>query len=281
MSTGFSLEVVYVDGRVEQYECEGEQTTIGSSIEADLALNLPELSPRHLLIVPRAAGCWVSVARGVATPVLLAGIPVDSQEVPWDSELDIGTVTLRLKEPAEVADARAESQRSLIRILGMAALAVLAFYFLQDNTVAAPRAPASAPELFDDNTVECSLEASSTIQRGRDLNAAASAYWQRYPFDSQEGIRANRLYKEAARCFSKAGQGTLSKRMDKEHADIESTMNRDYQNLRLQLSRALKNKEHKFAKGLVADLFRFTQHRPGEYVDWLARVERYLRNATK
>jgi hypothetical protein len=281
LSDGFNLEVIYVDGRVEEFPCEGETTTIGSSPEAVISLNLAELSPKHLLVIGREHGCWVSVARGVKTPVLLSGVPVDSQEVPWDSELDIGTITLRLKEPVAVVNARAESQRSLIRMLGLAALALMAFYFLQDKKSVAPRPPATAPLLFDDKAIACDTETTSAQDRGRDLSAAATAYWHRYPFDSQEGIRASRLFLEAQDCFSAAGMTALADQMVQNKTEVVDTMNRDYQTLRLQLSRSLEHKDNRLAAELVIKLSRFIQHRPGDYYDWLGRVDRYLKNQGK
>lgn len=278
MSQSFTLEVLYVDGRVEEFQCSDDNTTIGASAEATIPLHLDELSPKHLLIAPREHGCWVSVARGVKTPVLLAGVLVDNQEVPWGSELDIGTVTLRLKEPDEVVNARAEGQRSLIRILGLAAVALTVFYFLQDERTVAPRAPATAPELFDGKAIECSIETASRQQRGRELHAAGTAYWQRYPFDAQEGVRASRLFLEAQDCFSGDGMQPLAEKMLQQQSEIVDTMNRDYQALRLQLSRALEREDDKLAAALVVKLSRFVQHRPGDYYDWLGRVDRYLRN---
>jgi hypothetical protein len=278
LSQGFTLEVIYVDGRVDEFQCTDETTTVGASAEATIPLDLDELSPKHLLVMPREHGCWVSVARGVKTPVLLAGIPVDNQEVPWGSELDIGTVTLRLKEAEAVVNARAESQRSLIRILGLAALALMAFYFLQDTKTLAPSPPATAPELFDGKAIECSIETTTLQQRGRDLNAAGTAYWHRYPFDPQEGVRASRLFLEAENCFSGAGMQALADKMQQQKNEIVDTMNRDYQSMRLQLSRALEHGDDGLAAELVGDLARFIQHRPGDYYDWLGRVDRYLQN---
>ncbi len=281
MSAGFSLEVLYVDGRVDEFQCDGETTTIGASTDATIPLNLDELSPKHLLIMPRENGCWVSVARGVKTPVLLSGVPVDNQEVPWGAELDIGTVTLRLKESIAVSNARAESQRTLIRMLGLTALALLAFYMLQENRSVAPSPPATAPELFDGKAIECATETTTLQQRGRDLHAAATAYWHRYPFDPQEGIRANRLFLEAQNCFSSAGMQALADTMKQRQSEVVDMMNRDYQTMRLQLSRTLEHGDDTLAAEIVVDLSRFIQHRPGDYYDWLGRVDRYLRNKGK
>ncbi len=281
MSEGFSLEVIYVDGHVEEFQCEGDTTTVGSAPEAVVSLALDELSPKHLLIMGREHGCRVSVARGVKTPVLLNGLPVDNQEVPWESELDIGTITLRLKEPVAVVHAREESQRTLIRMLGLAALALAAFYFLQDTQTVAPRPPATAPLLFDDNAIACDTETTSAPERGRDLSAAATAYWHRYPFDSQEGIRASRLFLEAQDCFSAAGMRPLADKMVQRRTEVVDTMTRDYQNLRLQLSRSLEHEAHLLASEQVIKLSRFIQHRPGDYYDWLGRVDRYLKNKVK
>ena len=246
-----------------------------------MALNIAELSAKHLLVVPRQNGCWVSVARGVAVPVLLEGQVVDNQEIPWGSELDIGTITLRFKEPAAVVQARAESQRSLLRLAGLAALALAVFYFLQDRRPVAPRAPATAPELFTERKIKCDDRASTMTQRGREVSTAGTAYWQRYPFDPQEGVRAYRLFLEAEDCFSGAGLPTLSDKAAQDRREVEDHMQRDYQTMRLQLMRALKNREHKVASGLVYELSRFIKHVPGEYFDWLVRVDRYLRQQEK
>ena len=281
MSTGLAVEALYVDGRHDRFDFKQEQVTVGSSKEADLCLPLEELSPKHILVVARETGCWVSVARGVYTQVLFNGAIVENQEVPWGAELDIGTVTLRLSEPIEKVRAREKSQQSLLRIAAMLALALVAFYLMQDTYVPPPRQNAEAPAIFGDPATPCSMSGDQVSSRAADLNAAAEAYWQRYPFDPQEGIRAAKLYGEATACYTSAGNVVMAKKMGEEQRSILEIAERDYQTLKLQLSRALKNKEYVRARDIVRELARFVSHRPGPYLEWLARVDTYLRNRIK
>lgn len=278
MSTGFGIDVIYVDGRTERFDFTEQQAMVGSAHDADLCLPLEELSPKHILIVGREKGCWVSVARGVATPVLYQGHYVDSQEVPWGAELDVGTVTLRIGEPIKKVEAREASTKSLYRIGGLAVLALAAFYFFQKTPLRPPKAPATAPSIVNEaEEVECTASAADATDRAAELLSAAPAYWQRYPFDAQEGIRAARLFGEASSCFARLNNRQLNVEMKRERQEIVKTIKRDYHTYRLQLSRALKNKEHVRADYLVGKLANFLQHRPGEYTEWLGRVNRYLR----
>ena len=276
-SVGFSIQVVFVDGRTEQHEFAQEQATIGSSTEADLCIPLDELSPKHMLIVAREKGCWISIARGVETPVLYMGRYVDSQEVPYGAELDVGTITLRIGESVELVRAREEGQRSLLRIVALACVAILAFYMLKKDVIPVPTTPAKAPELFD-GVSECTAKPAEMLQRAFDLEAAATAYWQRYPFDAQEGIRASRLYLEAVECFKGGGEKAYAIEIANLEKEIATQINRDYQTVRLQLSRSLKDGDYKLCKNLVVRLSNYLQHRPGEYLDWVGRVSTYLRS---
>jgi len=277
--SGVSIEVIYVDGHQEKHDFSQEQVMVGSAPEVDLSLALDEFSPQHILVVSREAGCWVSVARGVQTQVLYNGIPVENQEVPWGAELDVGTVTLRLGEPLETVAAREKKQQSLVRLLGMVLLVFAVFYFLQDPQTHPPKAPTSAPEIFDKSVkLECKAKPERVGLRAAELQNAAEAYWHRYPFDPQEGIRAANMYLEAASCFTSVGELESAALMSKEHQGIVAHAENDYQTQRLQLSRALKNENYSLAETLLPDLARFVQHRPGPYLEWLGKVDIYLRN---
>ncbi|MCP4446729.1 MAG: hypothetical protein GY811_15485 [Myxococcales bacterium] len=277
MSLGFTVEVIFVDGRREQHEFGEEHVTVGSSPDAHLCLPLEEMSPQHVLIVARPNGCWVSAARGAATPVLLDGHIVEGQEVKWGAELDVGTVTLRITEPSETLRAKEQSVRTALKLGGLVVAALVVFYMLQERVVRAPRAPASAPELFEEVVKKCNVETAESFQRGQELKVAAMAYWERYSFAAQEGIRAARLYGEASSCFSADGRTIFASKMLSERQTVQDRVNRDYQTLHLQLKRALKDGEHTQAKQHLNKLSSYVEHRAGEYLDWLGRVRRYLR----
>ena len=277
MSAGFSLEIIFVDGRREHHEFSGEQTTVGSSQEATLYLPLEELSAQHLLFIAREKGCWVSVARGVSTPVLLKGRILEGQEVPWGTELDVGTITLRIGEPVAVVQARKQGIRSLAWLGGVATAIVVVYALLQSSPQSVPRPPATAPELFNEAPPPCTVDRDEAFRRGKELEVAAPAVWQRYPFDAQDGIQAASLFGEASACFAAAGQNARAEEMLGERRDVIEQMNNDFQALRLQLTQSLKQEEIQQSTNQVARLANYIQHRPGEYLEWLARVDRYLR----
>ena len=281
MSVGFSIKVMFVDGRVEHHDFSQARTVVGSSPDADLYLPLEEISERHVLLAPRQGACWVSVARNVPVPVLLAGVAVDNQEIPWGTELDIGTVTLRIGEPTETAQKREKKHLRWLYLASAAMLLLAAMWLLQRQPMYPPKQVASAPELFGAGQQECSAAPEAGLTQASELRRAAQNYWQRYPFDSQEGIRAVRFFDRAAACFAREGETTLASDAHSQAEASRAVVERDYRSAQLQLSRALLNREHETALNYVNSLVRLTAHVSGEYSQWLRRVSSYLSQQTE
>ena len=282
MSTGFSVEVLYVDGRSEWYDFHQQRTVVGSSPQADLSIRADGLSAQHLMVIPREGCCWVSVANDAITPVLWNGRLVDNQDIPWGTELDIGTITLRVGEPRRMVQERQKKQQVGLYVMAAAVACLALLWALQKKPNLHPTMPVSAPLLFSDHETSCpgDTETESPLQRGMRARGEASTYWQRYPFDAQEGIRAATLYELAQSCFAVSDEQQLVADMQKSKDAVRSTLERDYRTLRLQLSRALSNEEHGKARLCLARLMNLTAHIDDEYSDWLVRVEHYLSRAS-
>ena len=80
------------DGTAESFRLPGERVVLGRSPTAGIPLvDARELEPEHLLLGPRADGCFVAQSRGAAVPVLVEGAAHGGCVVPWGTELAVGS----------------------------------------------------------------------------------------------------------------------------------------------------------------------------------------------
>lgn len=275
----FSVEVQFVDGRRDVHEYEGQQVTVGSSPDAVLTIDgIRELAPQHVLLIPRKTGCWVSAARGVEPRVACNGEPVDNIEVPWGTELDIGSLTLRVGEPQSESDSQASSVKSAVRTILMIFIGAMLVVYMRQRNVQAPPPPVEAPTLFADAEYECTAKKGAEKEKALELMQSALVHFQRYPFDAQEGIRADVYLAESGKCFLAVGATAEARRAADERQQIRERLEAEYRTLRAQLTRAIRDKEHKAAIGYAVKLHNYLEHRQGKYTDWLTAAIRYLQN---
>jgi len=279
VSVKFAIELQFVDGRRVTHEFDGEQVTVGSSPDARLTVDgVRELAPQHVLLIPRKTGCWVSAARGVEPRVTCEGKPIDNIEVPWGTELDIGSLTLRVAEPAAVAESRDASLKSAIRIFGMLVIAAGLVWFIRQQGVRIPAPPVEAPALFDDQAQACSAKQGTELDTAMELAQSALIYFQRYPFDAQEGIRADRFLDQARACFEAGRSPQQAKGVVEERERIRARLDAEYRTLLVQLTRSIGDEDYNATLRHAVKLHNFLEHRPGKYTDWLSSVIRFCQN---
>jgi len=279
VSVKFAIELQFVDGRRVTHEFDGEQVTVGSSPDARLTVDgVRELAPQHVLLIPRKTGCWVSAARGVEPRVTCEGRPIDNIEVPWGTELDIGSLTLRVAEPEAVAKSRDASLKSAIRIFGMLVIAAGLLWFINQQRVQLPEPPAEAPALFDEQGQACGAKQGGEVDKAMELAQSALIYFQRYPFDAQEGIRADRYLDEARACFEAGRSAEQAKGVVEERERIRARLEAEYRTLQVQLTRAIRDEDYGATLRYAVKLHNFLEHRPGKYTDWLSAVIRFCQN---
>jgi hypothetical protein len=264
------LEIVRADGRVQRQTLAHERTTVGSSEQASVCVpDAPELEALHILVVPREKGVWLSSARNAQTPVLLEGKPFESGELPLGTEVDVGSITLRL-----VAGDDGSSTKRARNIVLLVVAAVIAVPLLGRDDVGLPPASTEpAPPLFAATPSDCPSEGDAALRRGLQTAERARSKTLRYPFDPREGLSAVELYRSALPCLEDSDAGEQVAREEKQ---VRQRIEDDYQLLRLNLERALGESDWKQAASASGHLLALLADRPGAYRDWLLGVQRFV-----
>jgi hypothetical protein len=269
------VEVLRADGSSERHRIEGEQMTLGRSPAAGITVTgVEELEPEHLLVAPRSDGCWVAIAKGARIGAVVRGTPFEHGLLAWGSEVEIGTVRLRVSNtaPGAVKDQQVSPPVAIAALVG---IAVLGWLLLGDDGGELPETAAAPPPLFGE-AAPCGAEGPAALHAAREAAEAAAAKSERYVFSAQDGVTAVTLYARAEACFGRSGAAADARRMATEREAMTRRIDEDYKTHRLRLERSLHHA--RFPEALVeAHAIRaLTEHLEGPYVDWLTLLERRL-----
>ncbi|MBZ0116633.1 MAG: hypothetical protein K8H88_06555 [Sandaracinaceae bacterium] len=273
------VEIIREDGTLERQRIEGEKVTVGRSPAAGIPIpDARTLEPEHLLIAPRAEGCWVAIAQGAQVQAKVRGQPFEHGMLAWGTELELGSVKLRVTDslPKEKkADGQKTSPLSLVALV--IALPVLGWLLLggpEEDIDATPSAP--PPELFDER-IECPTQGGGTARNRADRDAeAAIAKSERYPFAAQDGVQAVRLYRQAQACYTALGATEEAQVMAREATLMQRRMEEDYRTHRLRLELSLSQERFPDALLETRALIEILRHKNHPYVTWLRQLERQL-----
>jgi hypothetical protein len=271
------IEVIRPDGRTDRHPLRAARVTVGRSREADLAVvEAAELEPLHLLLAPRADGCWVSTARDAVTPVLVSGQALEHGLVEWGTELDVGALTFRLSHSEADRGRRTGTLKSLV-LLAMALATGSVVLGMRDGGGGLPRPGAAPPALFSDESPECPERGgAAAAQLAREARDGAFAREQRYPFDPREGVHAVHDFAIARACFAAARDAAEQTSMAREQQRLRARIDEDYQVHCLRLEQAVQ--ASRYVEALVESrlLVAYLDHLEGAYPDWLTQMERLL-----
>lgn len=270
------IEVIRPDGRTDRHPLRAARITVGRAREADLMIaEAAELEPMHLLMAPRADGCWVSAARDAATPVLVSGTTLEHGLVEWGTELDVGALTFRLSHSEADRGRRTGALKSLLLLAG--ALAVGSVLLgLRGGGGGLPRPGAAPPALFSEVAPGCREEGAAADRLGREARDEAFARQQRYPFDPREGVRAVQELAVAGACFAAAGDRAEQVSVVRAHQRLRARIEEDYRVHCLRLEQSIQTGRYLEALVEARLLIAYLDHLEGTYPDWLVQVERLL-----
>lgn len=265
------VEVTKPDGSSELFPLEGAQVTLGRSGTAGVSLPMEsQLELEHVLLAPRGKeGCWVSVSEGAATPVLAKGKAFASGMVKWGTELTIGSLRLRLTNKRTAT----KSENGISPVLLVALVVVLGgagWFMLQGGERHVPSQEGmDPPALF---FAEGTCPAGRT---GSQVEQFADSRGDRYPYDPRDGVAAIGLYKDAAACFTTAGDNGGAQRSTRNGEQLQRTVEADYAARRLRLDRALAGNHWIDAQREASALVALTTHiEDDDWVAWLTRINR-------
>jgi hypothetical protein len=273
------LEIVREDGTLERQRLEGEKITVGRSPSAGIPIpDARDLDPEHLLVAPRGEGCWVAVAQGATTPVIVGGNKFEHGMLAWNTELTVGKLKLKLTDSLPKDKKTGEKAvSSPILIAFFVIVPLVGWLLLSDPDTSIDATPAAPPPQLVDETVPCPPNTQNVRHRADQDAEAAIAKAERYPFSSQDGVEAVRLYRRAMACYQNVGAQTEARLMEREGNAMARRLDEDYRTHRLRLQRALEQARLPDALIETRSLIELVRHREGDpYLAWLVQLERQL-----
>jgi hypothetical protein len=241
-------------------------------------VNCLELMDEHMLVAPRAEGCWVSVRQGAFPAVTYKGKPIEGEMVQWGSELTVGQITILVTDKLSTERKPGDKPvSSPVLVLAFVLIPLIGWLLLSDPEAALPTGPEGAPpDLFDEISA-CPDPGAQALHRARESAEAASHRSERYPFAAQDGVQAVQLYATAQACYSAAGRGADATRIGREKAALTQRLEEDYRTHRLRLERALEFQHWDDALVEAKNLNDLLEHRrETEYGQWMELLERRL-----
>lgn len=275
------LEIVQPDGSAERHPLGGgEHTFVGRQPREGIALPASvELEAEHLRLTPRRDGCWVSVHQAARVPALMAGRHLGDGLVPWGSEIQLGSLWLKLTDSIpEGARGRPVGGVGLLALLGLGG-AVLWLLTHRPEPPLPEMTDARPPGLFAAEAPDAGCpeaEPAAAGARAAEASDAARAKSERYPFAAKDGVSAVELYGLAARCFAAAGRDGEAQRAARERAALVARIEEDYRTRRLGLERALADDRTGQALIEARALIGLVGGRDTPFTTWLRALERQL-----
>jgi hypothetical protein len=255
---------------------------IGSGSHCDVRL-LPEEAAAEQLSLELREDSIYARSLSADAAVRQAGERFDEGYLAVGAVLTLGDIELRvgLRSETKRANVKAEStlQTTLTRAVLLAAISIGLYKLLYPDTqLGALDRVVAAPALFPDTeAAQCSVqddsEANFQAQRYR---LDASLRQERAPFDARDGVTSVSLYRDAEACFRRAGRDADADKVAKIQKKLRADLEDEFHVRQVRLERFLSLKKHEQAQQEVYVLQSFMHRRDGEYVQWLAAVQREL-----
>ncbi|MCB9598989.1 MAG: hypothetical protein H6721_13860 [Sandaracinus sp.] len=270
------VEVVKPDGTQERYPVEGAQVTLGKSGTAGISIpTANELELEHLLIAPRGKeGVWVSTSQGALTPTLLKGKPFVNGMVPWQAELVIGRIRIRVTNKRASAKGEGQQVSPVIVLAAVVVLAGAAWMMLKGGGQTLPSAEGlEPPPIFTDVPSTCPANGDA-----RDLEYRAHSRGDRFRYELRDGVEAVKLYAQAAACYRGAGDVERATEMERQRDEMREAMDADYAARRLRMHHALSTENWEEASVEARALSSMLVEVPDDnaYKTWLERTRRIV-----
>lgn len=278
------VEILHADGTAERHTLDGD-LVVGRQPRSGVAIPYAsELEAEHVLLSPRDEGCWLGPAEWARTPVVVNGQRFSGGLVPWGTDVNIGSVWLRVgwdREALATAAAAPEGDKSSVStptlLLSIAMVGAAGWLFLSEGDPGLPGMTTAQPPTLFSEAPSCPEESpSAALPRAREAADAAFAKSERYPFAAQDGIDAVNLYALAGSCFDAAGRDADAERMRTQRSTLEARIEEDYRTHRLKLERALQYRRTRQALIETRELLALVRHLDDPYTTWLSTMERHL-----
>lgn len=273
------LEITREDGTLERQRIEGERVTVGRSPSAGIPIpDARDLEPEHLMVAPRADGCWIAVAQGAAQPIV-RGEPFQHGMVAWGTELEVGSVKLKVTDrlPKEKKDPSDKPVSAPVLIAFFVIVPLVGWLLLSEGDAGLDLSPTAQPPALFDDEVPCPASGGPARHRADRDAEAAIARSERYPFESQDGVSAVNLFMRAQSCYRAVQATEEAAMMEREGELMKRRIDEDYRHHRLRLERSLEQERHPDALIETRALIELMRHREQHpYLLWLRQLARQL-----
>jgi len=277
--TTLRFDISFSDGSQQSLQTDTERVLIGRGAHCEIRLPMADAAHEHVVVEVVGATLRV-VARAFTPPPLLNGDPVTEVLVTEDAVLRIGAVQIRISrlDSSTATAPKKPTGGSLgVRVVGVLALAVLAWMFWLRATRGTNHAPTSVPELWSGAGTPCPVSVSARAQAlAVEKRILADGKRERHPFSAADGVEAVTLYQTAAACFVVAGDAESASELTSVASRLRADVNDDFRVRRLRLDRALASRNDEVAAHEVVMLRTLTLNQQGPYIDWLNALARKL-----
>lgn len=280
---GLRFRIQHADGRPEEIMIEGERALIGSGAHCEIRLPVDQAATEHVFVSLTPTGPVVE-ARSFQPAATIGGASFTRAPVTEGAVLLIGGTKIWLDE-AEIGEGQGVKQKKqektspMTYVLAAVAVPISLFILLTDEPAGLADTMPQPPEsLWPSEPAGCPQQApEAALALARDRAVIADAKSERRPFHVQDGVAAVPLYQEAAACFRVAGKKKTAARYDKVAADLKQDVSDDFRTHRVRFEHAISVDDRQMVQKEVRVLLDFTEGLQGEYVTWLANLDRSLR----
>jgi hypothetical protein len=197
--------------------------------------------------------------------------------VAWGTEIDTGSIVVRL---AEKAPDKKRSSGSLL-FVAAAALAVIFVVMAQSRDRGKKFLGRVEPPPLFSAAASCPESGAASLSRARGAQSSALAKAERYAYEARDGIEAVDLLALAEQCFTTGGRPEQAKFAREERASLQQKIDEDYQLRRLLLDRSLDEGNLTVILRECEALMAMVEHRPGPFQEWLFQVHRWTEGAVE
>lgn len=275
------FQIRHPTGQVDQINVESERVVIGSGAHCEIRLPIDQSRVEHVLIELGPAGVFARALSFEPAPTI-NNIPFTQAPLPPESVLGVNQMQIYVAVGDGAGGLAVQQQKkktSPITLIAVILMLPAGLYVLFSDDDKGPNAkmPKEPPELWGTPVAACPQAGAAALTLGRERLAIADAKRERRPFHVQDGVQAVPLYELSGACFRAGGDTVMGQYADDTARFLRQEINNDYRTQRVRLEHDLSVEDWQGAQKCVRLLQQYTEGKQGEYVTWLAQVDRKLK----
>jgi hypothetical protein len=273
------ITMAHAGSQLVSVDVDASSALLGSGGHCDVRVGPEYLAVEHLFLELKPAGLFGEV-RSSDSPILLDGAPFHGGRIKDGSAIEIGSLLIDVavvhreaKGPSPLA--RQLSPRTLV---GLAALLTVGAFIVHQRFIGSDsELPRDPPTLFEGEVAVCpetTPEAAGAA--AEELLQTADGRKERAPYVPDDAVQAVHLYRQVAACLRTADWEQGAEIVSRDADDLQRKTQDALHLHNVRLSRALELRRKDDAEQEIQTLRGYLGGRSGDYVDWLAKVERDL-----